>query len=95
MSECNRCTVPYAEHEAALARQKRANRRLWIVCIILIIALITTNVAWIMYESQYETAVADKNSVDIFSVMDELMQSVRSICPRLYEATIRKLESIE
>ncbi len=52
MSECNRCTVPYAAHEAALARQARSFRRLWIVCIILIIALVATNVAWIMYESQ-------------------------------------------
>lgn len=57
MSECNRCTVPYAAHEAALARQERSYRRLWIVCIILIIALVATNLAWIMYESQYDTEV--------------------------------------
>ena len=50
MSECNRCTVH--------ARQERANRRLWIVCIILIIALVATNVAWIMYETQYKTEVS-------------------------------------
>ena len=51
MSECNRCTVH--------ARQERANRRLWIVCIILIIALVATNVAWIMYETQYKTEVSE------------------------------------
>ena len=54
MSECNRCTVP-----AAHARQERANRRLWIVCIILIIALVATNVAWIMYETQYKPEVRE------------------------------------
>lgn len=46
-------------------------------------------------DSEFLTAVADKNSVEIFAVMDELMESVRAICPRLYEATMRKLESIE
>ena len=51
MSECNRCAVH--------ARQERANRRLWIVCIILIIALVATNVAWIMYETQYKPEVSE------------------------------------
>lgn len=46
-------------------------------------------------DSEFLAAVADKNSVEIFAVMDELMESVRAICPRLYEATMRKLESIE
>lgn len=64
MSECNRCTVPYAAHEAALARQERSNRRLWIVCIILIIALVATNLTWIMYESQLDTVIeTDKTEI--------------------------------
>lgn len=64
MSECNRCTVPYAAHEAALARQERSYRRLWIVCIILIIALAATNLAWIMYESQFDTVIeTDKTEI--------------------------------
>ena len=64
MSECNRCTVPFAAHEATLARQERSFRRLWIVCIILIVALVATNIAWIMYESQYETVIeTDKTEI--------------------------------
>lgn len=48
--------IPYISHEAGMARQERANRRLWILCIILIVLLAVTNGAWIYYESQWETA---------------------------------------
>lgn len=47
--------VPYIMHEADMARMERANKRLWIVVIILIAALLGTNAAWIVYESQYQT----------------------------------------
>lgn len=46
--------VPFAAHEAALARSERHNKRLWIVILVLIGALIGTNLAWIIYESQFE-----------------------------------------
>ena len=46
-------------------------------------------------DSEFLAAVTDKNSVEIFAVMDELMEPVRAICPRHYEATMRKLQSIE
>lgn len=46
--------VPYIVHEGAMARQERTNKRLWIVVIILIAALILSNAAWIYYESQWE-----------------------------------------
>lgn len=41
-------------YEGAQARMERANKRLWIVIIILIAALLLTNVGWIVYESQFE-----------------------------------------
>ena len=40
-------------YEGAQARLERSNKRLWILAIILIAALILSNVAWIVYESQY------------------------------------------
>ena len=59
---CNNCatenanvTVPYVVHESAMARCERHNKRLWIVILVLIGALIGTNIAWIVYESQFET----------------------------------------
>lgn len=43
--------------ESALAKLEKANVRLWIVIIILIVALIGSNAGWIWYESQYEDVV--------------------------------------
>lgn len=65
MGDCNTCKdkkaepVPYIAHEAAMARQERTNKRLWIVVIILIAALILTNAAWIYYESQFTDEVQE------------------------------------
>lgn len=47
-------TVPYIVHEGEMARMERMNRRLWIVILILIAALIVTNAAWLYYENQFE-----------------------------------------
>lgn len=41
-------------YESAMARMERANKRLWIIVIILIAAFIATNAGWIYYESQFQ-----------------------------------------
>lgn len=46
--------VPYIMHEADMARMERANKRLWILLIILACMLVGTNAAWIVYEAQYQ-----------------------------------------
>lgn len=47
--------IPYFVHEGAMARMERTNKRLWILVLILVIALVGTNAGWIAYESQFET----------------------------------------
>lgn len=49
----NEKTIPYYAHEGIVARMERSNRRLWILCIILIVLLAVTNGAWIWNESQF------------------------------------------
>lgn len=49
--------VPYIAHEAMLARQERTIRRLWILSILLLLALVASNSAWIWYESQFAEEV--------------------------------------
>ena len=59
---CNNCNttenpnvvVPYVAHESAMARSERHNKRLWIVILVLIGALIASNLAWIIYENSFE-----------------------------------------
>ena len=69
---CNNCAtenqdivVPYAAHEIAIATNERHGRRLWIVILVLIVALIGTNLAWIIYEAQFdvveETTITQEN----------------------------------
>lgn len=48
-------TVPYVVHQSAAARQERQIRRMWIALIVLVLALFLTNMAWIGYESQFDT----------------------------------------
>ena len=52
----NTTMISYAAHEGMMARMERTIRRLWILCILLIVLLVGTNIAWIHYENQWETA---------------------------------------
>lgn len=47
-------TIPYIAHEGMMVRMERTNHRLWILCIFLIICLVASNLAWFLYESQFE-----------------------------------------
>ena len=47
-------TISYYAHEGMMARMERTNHRLWIVVIVLIVSLLATNLAWILYEMQWE-----------------------------------------
>ena len=49
--------VHFAAHESALARSERHNKRLWIVILVLIGALIGTNLSWIIYENSFDDYV--------------------------------------
>lgn len=45
--------IPYFAHEGIMARMERTIKRLWVLCIILIILLAGSNAAWIWYENQF------------------------------------------
>ncbi len=47
--------VPYIVFEGELARAERHIKRLWIALIFAIVALLGSNLAWLYYESQFET----------------------------------------
>lgn len=49
--------IPYFSHEGDMARMERANKRLWIVILVLIIAFVSSNVYWVWRENQYEDVV--------------------------------------
>ena len=81
MSNCETCkkvqnapeNVPYIVHESSMARMERQIKRLWITVLVLIVILVATNGAWILYESQFsdiETTIEaeqDGSGVNIVS----------------------------
>lgn len=54
--------IPYIAFESATSRQERTIKRLWILCLVLIIALIGTNAGWIYYESSFEDVVVTQEA---------------------------------
>lgn len=47
--------IPYVVLEGITTRMERTIKRLWILCIILIVLLVGSNIVWIVYENQFET----------------------------------------
>ena len=64
-SNCADCekrnaSVPENVHNAITARLDRANRRLWILLIIVVVLLVGTNAAWLWHESQFEDITVEQ-----------------------------------
>ena len=47
-------SISYLAYESTVAMMERTIRRLWVMCILLVVLLVGTNVAWLIYESQFE-----------------------------------------
>lgn len=63
--DCNGCkSVPYIVHEGIMTRFERVIRRLWIIIIILLVLFVGTNIAWIIYENQFEDVVTYSQEVE-------------------------------
>ena len=56
-------TISQMSIDVIFARFERTIKRLWILCIILIITLLATNAGWVIYESQFTTTEV-KQEVD-------------------------------
>ena len=63
---CNECkkerqSIPFIVHEADMARMERTVRRLWVLLLVLIVLFVGSNIAWIVYESQFETTITEQS----------------------------------
>ena len=59
--EDDKVVVPLYVHEGVVARQERTIRRLWILCIIIFVAFVLSNLAWIYYESQFTEEIVTQD----------------------------------
>lgn len=62
--QCDGCqvaaNVPYTAFEAVSARAERNIRRLALIIVFLILALIGSNIAWLCHESQFDDVTTDQ-----------------------------------
>ena len=68
-------------HEQSLALEmlselKKATKRWFVVSIILLIALVGTNVAWIIYESSFETVYEDSTQETYYTNNSTITQHI-------------------
>ena len=49
--------IAYLIYESAMSRMERANKRNFIIILLLVALLFGTNIAWVIYESQFEDTV--------------------------------------
>ena len=56
--------VPFIVHEGITTKLERTIEKLWILCIILILLLVGTNLAWIYYENSFEDIVVTQENED-------------------------------
>ena len=59
-------------HEQSLALEmlselKKSSKRWFVISIILLVALVISNVGWLIYESQFETIVDTEQTIDDIS----------------------------
>ena len=64
MEERENVSVPYLVHEGVLARMERTIKRLWVLCIVLIVLFVGTNAGWLYYESQWEDVIVTQENAD-------------------------------
>jgi hypothetical protein len=56
--------IPYIVFEADMARFERIIKRLWITVILLIVLLVGSNMAWLIYENSFEDVVITQDNED-------------------------------
>ena len=69
---CNKCgtenkmipPVPYLVHESAMARAERTQKRLTWIIVLLIMLLVGSNFAWLVYENSFEDVVITQENAD-------------------------------
>lgn len=58
--------IDYLVHEDQMVRMERVIKRLWILCIIIFVAFVGSNCAWMYYESQFtDEIVTEEMSQDV------------------------------
>lgn len=55
-------TMTTAQHEKEMTRMETANKRMFIAFLIVLVMLFATNIAWVIYESQFQDVVVTQEA---------------------------------
>lgn len=55
-------TMTTAQHEKEMTRMETANKRMFIAFLIVLVMLFATNIAWIIYENQFQDVVVTQEA---------------------------------
>lgn len=65
MGENNVNNVPYIVFESTTARMERSIKRLTVALIVAIAVIFASNIAWLIYESQFDYVSTETESVEV------------------------------
>lgn len=54
--------ISTAQHEKEMTRMETANKRMFIAFLIVLVMLFATNIAWIIYENQFQDVVVTQEA---------------------------------
>ena len=60
MEEKDVAAVPYIVHEGAMVKLERSNHRMMVAIIVIVIALVINNCAWLIFENHRQTETREQ-----------------------------------
>ena len=54
--------ITTAQHEKEMTRMETANKRMFIAFLVVLVMLFATNIAWIIYENQFQDVVVTQEA---------------------------------
>lgn len=86
----NAVKVDYIVFEGELARAERYVKRIWVALIVTIIAFFASNIAWLYYESQFETVSYSQDGEGLNNINTGEQGSIYGTDPTDQEAEERQ-----
>lgn len=99
MSNKEMAQIPFYAHEGEVTRLERINKRLWIAVLVVFAAFVLSNLAWIIYENQFEDEVytyevqQDSGDGGTNTFTDEQVAEEAGLSYRYAAGVIRKCEA--
>jgi len=69
-------SIPYVVYELQQAREEREKKRLWVIILVLVGLLFISNMAWMAYESQFETVAYEQDGSGVNNIATNVLGGI-------------------